>query len=143
MKLKSILVGLGVVICASAVQAAGFQQDEYSQGVKNAANQVGSDYDEALTKALQGQPQVVSGMSACLKQHPGRQTAFGYFAIRAKDSYTVELMPSNAFTACLSKALSGHKLPPPPSLPWINDFKFSTDPKPAAPAVGSATKKAN
>ena len=145
MKLTSIVVGLGVLASVGAVQAAGFQQEHYNQALKNSAAKEGADYDEALTKALQAQPKALEALSACRKQHPGRQSAFGYLAIQGEQNYTVDLSPNNAFSACLSKALSGHKLPAPPSTPWYNEFKYSSDPMPKAPAAGASApaKKAN
>ena len=138
MKLNSILVGLGVLASMGAVQAAGFQQEHFNQALKNAASKEGADYDEALTKALQAQPKALEALGACRKQHPGRQSAFGYLTIQGDQSYTVDLNPNNAFSTCLTKALSGHKLPAPPRTPWYNEFKYSSDPMPKAPAAGAS-----
>ena len=138
MKLNWMVVSLGVLACTGAAQAAGFQQDLYNQALKNAASKEGSDYDEALTKALQAQPKALDALSACAKQHTGRQSAFGYLTIQSNQSYTVDLNPSNAFTACLSKALSGHKLPAPPRTPWYNEFKYSSEPMPKAAKAGAS-----
>ncbi|ARU05203.1 hypothetical protein CCO03_11380 [Comamonas serinivorans] len=116
--------------------AAEFTQDLYNQAKQNATTAEGKAYDEALSKALQAQADVRPAISACTKQHPGRQTAFGYFVVKAANSYEVVLAPSNAFTACLGKALSNRSVPQPPKSPWVNDFMFTTDPAPNAAKKG-------
>ncbi len=96
---------------------------------KNSATPKGAAYDNSLGVAMQAVPEFRSRFKQCVTRYPGPHAVRGYFYFSAASKYRVLLEPKNAFSSCLSRALEGHRVPAPPSVPYLNPFNFSTNSK--------------
>lgn len=128
---RSIIVGLALALGASAGSglASGTAFDaNYAKARKNVAEPKGAAYDKKLGLALQSNADFQKQFKECAKRHPGKQVAHGYLSFGSPTSYKVVLQPRNEFAGCLTHALEGHHVPPPPSLPYLNPFELSASP---------------
>jgi hypothetical protein len=84
-------------------------------------------YDRELGYFFQALPTFKASLDKCLGANPGPQSVKGYFDLAKDGTYQLLLKPQGGFADCLSLALEGHKIPKPPTLPYANPFRFSTE----------------
>ncbi len=118
-----LALALGIV--ASQVHADDkLFQGNYALAQKNASSKAGTAYDNQLGAAMQNAPGFKASFKECTARHPGNHAVHGYFRFGSPTSYLVHLRPQNAFSACLTKALEGKRVPAPPRLPYLNPFNL-------------------
>ena len=121
-----ILAGAWLALCCGVASGASADFDaHYAKARENLASEAGAAYDRQLGASMDALPHLKRDMAACAEAHQGLQDAHGYLEFTTAQSYQVILQPDSDFSRCLAKALSGHAVPAPPSLPWFNHFSFS------------------
>ena len=115
--------------CATAVAGGKTFEANFASATKNSATPKGAAYDNSLGVVMQTVPEFRSRFKQCVTRYPGTHAVRGYFDFSAAGKYRVFLEPKNAFSSCLSRALEGHRVPAPPSVPYLNPFKLSTNGK--------------
>lgn len=103
-------------------------QGNYAKARKNVTVPAGAAYDNKLGQAMQANPEYQRRFKDCAKRYPDKQAVHGYFRFSTATSYKVVLEPSSPFSGCLARALEGHRVPPPPSLPYFNPFDMIASP---------------
>ncbi|MFT3807223.1 hypothetical protein [Arenimonas sp.] len=118
-----------VLFLAVSIVSAGCAQPSFEEKLATSKANIesgeGKVYDDALTQALSGASQDII---ACYQSNPGKKDVHGFFEFGDK-GYTVTLRPQDAFTDCLTKAMEGRDLPPPPRRPYLNYASFVYAPK--------------
>lgn len=122
-----LAVALGVAAGSALAADKGFEEN-YAKARSNVAAPVGAAYDNKLGLVLQTTPEFQQRFKDCAQRYPGKQAVHGYFSFGSATSYKVVLEPRSAFSGCLTHALEGHRVPPPPRLPYFIPFDLSTKP---------------
>ena len=112
----------------SALAADKAFESNYARARKNVAARAGATYDYKLGTAMQASADFQQRFKDCIKRYPGKQEVHGYFSFSSATRYTVVLEPRSAYSGCLTHAMEGHRVPPPPGVPYLNPFELSASP---------------
>lgn len=112
----------------SALAADKVFENNYARARKNVVARAGATYDYKLGMAMQASADFQQRFKDCTKRYPGKQAVHGYFSFSSATRYTVVLEPRSAYSGCLTHALEGHRVPPPPGVPYLNPFDLSASP---------------
>lgn len=128
MKHPTLKYPIPLMLAFALAPALGATEDfdtKYAKSRENLASEAGVAYDRQLGLAMQALPALQPAMSRCLEKNPQPQDVHGYFEFTSASEYRVVLRPASDYATCLEKALSGHGVPAPPKLPWLNHFTLA------------------
>lgn len=100
----------------------------YATARKNVSSKAGAAFDTRLGLAMQMHPEFQDGFKSCSRRFSKHLAVHGYFSFTSATSYRVTLAPKSAFSSCLTRALEGRAVPPPPNIPYLNPFELSASP---------------
>ena len=126
-RLATLCLAIGLVPIADAGAGNTFDAN-YAKARKNVTTKAGAAFDTRLGLAMQMHAEFQEGFKRCSQRFPKHLAVRGYFSFTSATSYRVILAPKTAFSTCLSRAMEGREVPPPPSLPYLNPFELSASP---------------
>ena len=116
-----LLIAFSTVAC---VKQKTFEES-YAMAKENAATTRGIAYDNAVGSVIRSTPAFVLAQRECVVRNPGQPSLHGYMLIRSPADYSVLLEPKGALADCIAATFASHKLPTPPSSPYLNPVEFS------------------